>query len=300
MHTERRSSRVLKWRITGRRPVVVDVIHLFLHAMRPRFSIYSLLWLALFAALASVFYVNYLWQAKALADVVMSARLLPQGNKITSEDVQLARVPIDNVPEGTATSLSKVLGNHIRNGYTKNHPIYLDNLYEIRVTTNYNWHDDSRIHLVKTFGTWRGRAPVAGKGVVLGIRYSTFHVGSFDGGSSIDIDIQLPDKLTVGDEHDIRIVSNERTSRSLDQDNGSQTIPLEDCEVMVSRFANPMIVENKLDDGDTAGTVKIMEIGDTYAKIELILEPQLRFVGHAQYGLPTEITLVRQTKKDGG
>ena len=137
--------------------------HRFLHAMRPRFSIYSLLWLTLFAALASVFYVNYLWQAKALADVVVSARLLPHGHKITSEDVQLARVPIDNVPEGTATSLSKVLGNHIRNGYTKNHPIYLDNLYEIRVTTNYNWHDDSRIHLEKPLALGEAERQSPGK-----------------------------------------------------------------------------------------------------------------------------------------
>ena len=31
MHTERRSPRVLKWRITGRRPVIVDVIPLHCH-----------------------------------------------------------------------------------------------------------------------------------------------------------------------------------------------------------------------------------------------------------------------------
>ena len=264
--------------------------------MRLRFSIYSLLWLTLFAALASVYYANYLWEAKTFTDVVVSSRALPHGHKITSEDIHIARVQIDNVPEGTATSVSEVLGNHIRNRYTKNHPIYLENLYEIRETASYNWHDNSRINLEKQYGTWRGGKPIAGKGVSIKIRYSTFPVGAFDGGCSIDIDIQLPEQLNVGDKHDIKIVSNERGPAEVNPETGSETTPLGDYEMVISRFANPMIVKLKLVDGETAGNIKILEIGDSYAKIELALEPQLRYMGHSQYGLPSEIKLDRSAK----
>ena len=265
--------------------------------MRLRFSIYSLLWLTLFAALASVYYANYLWEAN-FTDVVVSSRALPHGHKITSEDIHVARVPIDKKPEGTATSVSEVLGNNIRNRYTKNHPIYLENLCEIRETASYNWHDNSRINLEKVLGTWLGRTPDAGNGVSINLRYSTFHVGSFDLHGSIEIYIQLPDQLNVGDKHDIKIVSNERDPTDVNSETGWETTPLGDYEMVVSRwtFANPMGVAHNLEDGETAGTIKILEIGDSYAKIELVVEPQLRYVGHGQYGLPSEIKLVRTAK----
>ena len=273
--------------------------------MRPKFSLYTLLWAIFFAAVFSAFYADYLWRSKNLTSVVVASRNLHSHHELTVDDIEERDVPISQLPDEVAKSPSEVVGKILRSSCNKGGPVFLSNVYskqKISERSSYVWHDNSRMIVQKNFnqawGIWSGRV-VSGKGTALWLSYSTFAVGSFDGSSSIKMHIQLPHGLEVGDERSIKIVGNERNSKTTDPESGEPTMQLGDCEATISRFANPMTIENNLVDGSIIGTVRILEIGELSVKIELLINQEARYVGTVGYGLPEVIELDRRSNNGG-
>ena len=97
--------------------------------MKPKFSLYTLLWIVFFGAVLSAFYADYRWKS-SLTNVVVTSRNLDICHKITEDDVEVRDCLASRVPEGAITEISHVLGKLIVNRKTRNSPIFISELVD--------------------------------------------------------------------------------------------------------------------------------------------------------------------------
>ncbi|MDA7518138.1 hypothetical protein N8529_00050 [bacterium] len=109
---------------------------------------------------------------------------------------------------------------------------------KIRKSTENIWSPDARVIARKSYDNdWNLHQIVPGESTVISLSESHFLIGSFDGGSSDEITIQLPAPLKSGRVYSLRTIPSSRPATKVDE--YDRVAAMRDGELTGFQFGNP-------------------------------------------------------------